>query len=58
MNIKVLTFILKGIAVTKGKCSGFVDLEKKSLNDPENIQSESWTDDEAAEKGPFEIVCN
>lgn len=57
MNVKVLTFILKGIAVTKGKCSG-LDWEKKSLNDPENIQSESWTDDEAAEKGPFEIVCN
>lgn len=49
---------MKGIDITKGKCSGFLDLEIKSLNDPENIQSESLTDDEAGEKGPFEIVCN
>lgn len=51
------TDIVKGIDVTKGKCSGFLDLERKSLNDPENIQSESLTDDEAGEKGPFEIKC-
>lgn len=51
------TDIVKGIDVTKGKCSGFLDLEIKSLNDPENIQSESLTDDEAGEKGPFEIKC-
>lgn len=57
-NIIVLIFTLKGIAVTKGKCSGFLDLEIKSMNDPENIKSESLTDDEAAEEGPVEIVCN
>lgn len=51
------TDIVKGIDITKGKCSGFLDLEIKSLNDPENIQSESLTDDEAGEKGPFEIKC-
>lgn len=49
--------IVKGIAVTKGKCSGFLDLEIKSMNDPENIKSESLTDDEAAEEGPVEIKC-
>lgn len=51
------TDIIKGISVTKGKCSGFQDMERKSLDDPENIKLESLTDDETGEEGPFEIKC-